>query len=57
MDIKKRIKQGYTHCVVWWYGSGTHRQGEIVSCHKSYEAANKKANQSTLWGVRDIHEA
>jgi hypothetical protein len=55
--LEAKMKQGYTHVVVWGYDSGTHRSGEIVSHHKSYEAAEKKANQSTMWGIRDIREA
>lgn len=51
-----KLAQGYTHCVVWAYDGDSHHQGDTVSCHKSDEAAQRKARQSTMWRPCDLRE-
>ena len=44
-------KTTYAAMVVWAYDCGPHARGDIVSRHKSIEAAQRKAKQSTMWAV------
>lgn len=33
-----------------------HRQkGDVISTHKTYDAANKVANKSSFWGIREVY--
>lgn len=52
---KKTIKKSpYTYAVIAWYDYATYKKGDVISCHRTFEAACRKANQSTFWGVKEI---
>lgn len=53
---ERLIANGYTHEVVWAYDGYTHHAGDHVSSHKSDEAAQRKASQSSMWRPVDLRE-
>jgi len=46
------IAQGYVAIVYVAYAYADKQQGDVISKHKTYEAANRKASGSSMWGVR-----
>ena len=59
--LDQRIKEmGLRHGTRWvvyyCYDTPNYPRGTIVSQHKSYDAAEKKANRSTLWGVKHVDD-
>ena len=55
-NIQKLIDQGYEWVVYAAYEHAGHEKGEIISKHKSYAAAEKKARNNNFLGIRDINE-
>lgn len=53
---QKLIAQGYVAVVYVAYEYADKQRGEIISKHKTYEAASRKAGQSSMWGVRYLSE-
>lgn len=56
MSKNSTSKTAYTHVVIAEYSYADKVRGDVISKHKSYAAANKKAAKSTFWGVREISE-
>ena len=56
MSTNMKIRKGTTHLVTWAYDCGPHSRGEIVSQHRSYEAAETKAKQSDFWRVDFVND-
>ena len=54
--MEKLSKSKFEWVVYAAYAYGDKDQGEIISRHRTYEAAEKKARQSTFWGVMDARE-
>lgn len=50
------IAQGYVSIVYVAYAYADKQRGDVISKHKSYEAANRKANGSSMWGVRYLSD-
>ena len=57
MSKNSTSKTAYTHIVIAEYSYADKVRGDVISKHRSYAAANKKANKSTFWGIREIAEA
>jgi hypothetical protein len=53
---QKLISQGYVAVVYVAYAYADKKQGDIISKHKSYDAANSKASGNGMWGVRFLGE-
>ena len=51
MSTNRKIRKGTTHLVTWAYDIRGHARGEIVSQHRNYKAAERKAKQSDFWRV------
>ncbi len=49
--IQTKINQGYVAAVVVQYAYNTHDRGDIISCHKSYAAAERACTNSH-WAVK-----
>lgn len=56
MMMQEAILKPYTHAVIVEYDYSDRARGDVISKHKSYAAAAKKASQSTFWAVREIAE-
>lgn len=50
------ISQGYVAIVYVAYAYADKQRGDVISKHKSYDAANRKARGSSMWGVRFLDE-
>jgi len=48
------MKKTFKYAVYWYYGNSRNPKGTIVSRHKTRQAADTKANQSTFWGVKSL---
>lgn len=55
--VNGKINPDTAALVVWAYDSGDHAKGDIVSQHKTIEAAQRKSNRSTFWQPVDIRDA
>ena len=53
---QKIMSQGYVAVVYVAYAYAGKRHGDIISKHKSYDAAAKKASGSSMWGVRFLDD-
>lgn len=53
---QKLIAQGYVAIVYVAYGYGDKQRGDVISKHKSYEAADRKAKGYGMWGIRMLSE-
>jgi hypothetical protein len=49
---KALMDKGFVAVVYVAYAYADKEVGEIISKHKSYEAADAMAKQSTFWGIR-----
>lgn len=38
------------------YDYADKRRGDVISRHATYEAANRKARQSTFWAIRNTED-
>ena len=56
MSTSKKIRKGTTHLVTWAYDSNLHQRHDVVSQHRSYEAAVRKAKRSSLWRVDFVND-
>jgi hypothetical protein len=50
------IEKGYVAVVYVAYDYADKQRGDIISKHKSYEAANRKASKNSMWGVRYLND-
>ncbi len=46
-------KSNFKWVVYVMYAYADKKCGEIISRHKTYEAADKKARKSTFWAIRE----
>ena len=53
---QKLIARGYVAIVYVHYSYSDKEKGDLVSKHKSYEAAERAARSCRLWGVRFLDE-
>ncbi len=51
-SIEQKIEAGFVAAVVVDYDYSNKKRGDVISCHRSYEAANRKASTSTMWAVK-----
>jgi hypothetical protein len=49
---KNLIAKGYVAVVYVAYDYANRKSGDIISKHKTYDAALRKARGSSFWGVR-----
>jgi hypothetical protein len=56
ITVQDLINKGYVAVVYVAYAYADKQCGDIISKHKSYEAANRKARGSSMWGVRFLDE-
>jgi hypothetical protein len=50
------IDLGYTLAVVIVKSYGDKQEGELISVHKTREAAQRKANYTDHWAVRELSD-
>jgi hypothetical protein len=50
------IAQGFVAVVYAAYDYADKQRGDLISKHKTYEAANHKASENTMWGVRFLSD-
>ena len=44
----------YKWIVYVYHGYADKQRGDIISRHKTYEAADRKASKSPFWGVKEV---
>jgi len=53
---QKLLEEGYVAIVYAAYDYADKRRGDVISKHKTYEAANRQANGNILLEVRQLSE-
>jgi len=56
MKVNGTVRRDAVALVVWQYDGGGHRRGDIVSQHRTMDAAQRAAGKSSFWGVVDVRD-
>lgn len=56
MKVNGKIKKGMNYLVVWAYDGMLAKRGDIVSQHKDYQNAQKKAKNHYFWAIVPVDE-
>ena len=57
LDLKTKIRSNTKYVVLCWYDYGQFKAGDIISQHKTWDAANQSAcKHGGCQGIRDVND-